>query len=108
MARGSVRANRRPYLCSSNLFSAKAVIFPFLLIVFLVSQDKSDQDFLLKVKDLCDQPISVPLDIENRASANRIRMRIIDYQGIPKECLQVDCPTCRCETGTIAIETASS
>src|SRR5438105_4842323 len=78
MARGSVRANRRPYLRSSNLFSANAVIFPFLLVVFLVSHDKSDKDFLLTVKDLRDQPISVPLDIENRASANRIGMRIID------------------------------
>jgi hypothetical protein len=43
-----------------------------------MSQHKSDQDFLLPVKDLGDQSISITLDVEDRARAHRISMGIVD------------------------------
>jgi hypothetical protein len=47
-----------------------------------MGQHKSDQDFLLSVKDLGDQSISVPLDVEDSTRAHRISMGIVDSDFI--------------------------
>lgn len=78
IALGKVRASNRPYLRSFNSFLATAVIFPSPLIVLLMSQYESEQHFLLPVKNLRDQPVGIPPDIEHGARADQVRVGIID------------------------------
>jgi hypothetical protein len=59
------------------LSSTLAIIFPISFVVFGMSQNKTDQHRLRRIVDFADQPVVIPLDVEDCADAGQIRMREI-------------------------------
>ena len=52
-------------------------LLPFLLVVFVMPEDKADVDYLPAVLDDRNQPVFVPRDFEYRENFHRIGMREI-------------------------------
>jgi hypothetical protein len=82
MTAGSVSDSSLPYLAASSLATfddltatdflcalAATVIFPLLLVVFLVRQNVQNINLLAAVIDVSNQPIFISADVEDRAFA---------------------------------------